>query len=199
MFQYLKKKKKKKLGQCAPVHEEFETGPSSLVQHSSTGTATHTTQSLHTPCKQVDTSTAFFLGAVAKLRKATISPAMIVCLSVRPNGITRFPLDGFSWNFIFEYFSKICRENSSFIKIWQKTDILYEDVRKFIVPSRWIFLTMRIVSDKRCRENQNTQFMFSNFFPKIVLFIIKCEKIWQSQTDHRWLYGKAPALCTLDN
>jgi hypothetical protein len=28
---------------------------------------------------------------------------------------TRLPLDGFSCNFIYEYFSKICRENSSFI------------------------------------------------------------------------------------
>jgi len=32
-------------------------------------------------------------------------------MSVRPAGTTRLPLDGFSWNFIFEYFSKICREN----------------------------------------------------------------------------------------
>ena len=30
------------------------------------------------------------------------------------------PLGGFSWNLIFDYFSKICRENSSFIKIWQE-------------------------------------------------------------------------------
>ena len=42
-----------------------------------------------------------------------------VCTSVSPNGTTRLPLDGFSWNLIFEYFSKICRENSCFIKIWQ--------------------------------------------------------------------------------
>ena len=36
------------------------------------------------------------------------------CLSVRPHGTTLFPLDGFSLNLIFEHFSKICRENSSF-------------------------------------------------------------------------------------
>ena len=28
--------------------------------------------------------------------------------------------NGFSWNFIFEDFSKIFRENSSFITIWQE-------------------------------------------------------------------------------
>jgi hypothetical protein len=36
---------------------------------------------------------------------------------------------------------------------------------------------MRNVSDKGCRENQNTHFMFSNFFPKIVPFMKKCGKI----------------------
>jgi hypothetical protein len=43
--------------------------------------------------------------------------AMFSYLSVRPHETTRFPLDGFSWNLIFEYFSKICRENSSFLEI----------------------------------------------------------------------------------
>jgi len=54
-----------------------------------------------------------FLGAFSKLRKATIGFVM----SVLPHGTTRLPLDGVSWNLIFEDFSKICRENSSFIKI----------------------------------------------------------------------------------
>jgi hypothetical protein len=50
------------------------------------------------------------LVAFAKFRKATVS--FIVCIrqSVRPHGINRLPLDGFSLNLIFEYFSKICRE-----------------------------------------------------------------------------------------
>ena len=63
------------------------------------------------------------LGAFTKLRKATIS--FVLCLSVRPSvrlffcphGTARLPLGGFSWNLIFMYFSKICWENSSFIKI----------------------------------------------------------------------------------
>jgi hypothetical protein len=56
------------------------------------------------------------LGAIAKLRKATIK-IRHVCVSVRPSvrphGTTRLALDGISWNLIFENFSKICRENSS--------------------------------------------------------------------------------------
>jgi len=43
-----------------------------------------------------------------------------VCLSVRPHGKTRFPLDGFSLNLILVYLSKIYQENSGFIKIWQE-------------------------------------------------------------------------------
>jgi len=53
--------------------------------------------------------------------KATISFVVSVCLSVssfaRPHGTTRLPLDGFSWNLIFEDFSNIRLENSSFIDI----------------------------------------------------------------------------------
>ena len=43
---------------------------------------------------------------------------LYVCTSVRPHGTTLIPWEGFSWNLIFEYFFKTCRENSSFIKIW---------------------------------------------------------------------------------
>jgi hypothetical protein len=60
-----------------------------------------------------------FLGAFVKLREAIISFVM----SVRPSAChnsPRPPLGGFSWNLIFEYFSKICDENSSFIQMWQK-------------------------------------------------------------------------------
>jgi hypothetical protein len=47
------------------------------------------------------------------------------CSSVRPSarpphGTTRLPLDGFSRNFTFEYFSENCPENLSFIKLWQE-------------------------------------------------------------------------------
>ena len=50
----------------------------------------------------------------------TASSRLSVRPSVRPHRTTRFPLDGFSWNLIYEDSSKICRENSSFIKMWPK-------------------------------------------------------------------------------
>ena len=43
-----------------------------------------------------------FLDAFAKLRKAIIS--FVISLAVCPHGTTRLPLDGFSWNLIFENF-----------------------------------------------------------------------------------------------
>jgi len=48
---------------------------------------------------------------------------------------------------------------------------------------------MRNVSNKVCRENQNTHFVFSNFFSKIVPFMRKCGKILYSWAGHRWKYS----------
>jgi len=54
-----------------------------------------------------------------KLASLCLSVCQSVCQSVCPHKTIRFPVNGFSWNLIFEYFSKICRESSSFITIWQ--------------------------------------------------------------------------------
>jgi len=43
----------------------------------------------------------------------------LVCLSTCPHRTNRLLQNGFSWNFIFEYFWKICRETRA-IKIWQE-------------------------------------------------------------------------------
>ena len=61
---------------------------------------------------------SFTFRRVRKLWKATITFAMS-CLSLL-HGTTRLPRDGFSWYFKFESFSKICREDSTVIKIWQE-------------------------------------------------------------------------------
>jgi hypothetical protein len=65
---------------------------------------------------------ASYLGSYPKLQKATISSP--VCPPVRMQQLT-LPLDGFSWNLTFEDFSKICRENSSVIKIWHEQRVRY--------------------------------------------------------------------------
>jgi hypothetical protein len=71
-------------------------------------------------------STNNFLCAFAKLFSVTIifDISLSLCLSVRPSiplsefihphGITRYLLDGFSRNSVFEYFSKIFLEKITF-------------------------------------------------------------------------------------
>jgi len=51
------------------------------------------------------------------------------------------------------------------------TGTLCEHLYIFLITSRSILLRMRNVSDKPCRRNQNTHFMFNNFLPIIVSFI----------------------------
>jgi len=41
---------------------------------------------------------------------------------------------------------------------------LHEDICTFVTISHWILISIRNVSDRSCRENQNTHFMYSNFF-----------------------------------
>jgi len=43
------------------------------------------------------------------------------------------------------------------------TDTLDEDPYKFMILSRSVLLSVKTVSDKSCRKNQNKSFMFSNF------------------------------------
>jgi hypothetical protein len=52
----------------------------------------------------------------------SVNKVVLMCVFVRSysQGKTRLPLDGFSWNMVLEYFSKIRREYWSSVKTWQK-------------------------------------------------------------------------------
>jgi hypothetical protein len=52
-----------------------------------------------------------------------------------------------------------------------------------MIISPWILFRMRIISDRSCRGNQNTHFMFSTYLPKILPFMRYCGKIWYSQAN----------------
>ena len=90
-----------------------------------------------------------YLGA--KLRKMTISFVMSVC----PHGTTRLPLDGFSWNLIFEYFQKIFKKSEFYWNLTRITGTLHEDYYK-----------MRNVPNKNCRVNQKSYFIFNDLLSK---------------------------------
>jgi len=84
--------------------------------------------------------------------------------SVRPHGATWFPLDGFSWNLILEYISKICRENSRFIKTVPRITCTYMETYVHVWQYLAEFFLEWDVLVKSYRENQNTRFIFSNLF-----------------------------------
>jgi hypothetical protein len=44
------------------------------------------------------------------------------------------------------------------------TGTVHEDRYTFMITSLSVILRMRNISDKLCRENQNTRVLFSNFF-----------------------------------
>jgi hypothetical protein len=118
-------------------------------------------------------------------------------ISVRPHGKTRLPMDGLSWNLVFPYFSKVCVQNLSFIKIWQEQRVLYMKTCIFTIIPLWILLRMRNIWGKSCRENQNTHFMFNNFFPDNRTVY---EVMWKNtvQPVYGRQYNTAHAHCMLD-
>jgi hypothetical protein len=108
-------------------------------------------------------------------------------------------IDGFSWNFILEYFLKyvekvqvsltdfhkilylsIFRKSVERIQVSWKSDKNngYFTLRPIYIYDISLSSTWnRNVSDKSCRENQNTHFRVSNCFSKIVPFMKYCGKI----------------------
>ena len=108
-----------------------------------------------------------FLGAFEKLRKVATSFVIFVRSSVRRHGATWLPLDGFLWNLIFEpFFENLSRKFKFHYNPTKIMGTLHEDVSTFMAISGLILLRMRNVSNKSCRENENTHFRFSTFFRK---------------------------------
>jgi len=104
-----------------------------------------------------------FLGAFAKLRKATIT----FVTSVRPSAWNNSaPIGQFFYDIrylrIFRISVKKIKVSLKCKKITKGTS--HEDQYIFIAISHSFLLRMRNVSDKSCTENQNTHFLFSNFF-----------------------------------
>jgi hypothetical protein len=64
-----------------------------------------------------------------RLRKIAKKVPISSCLSVRPSvcphGTIRLQPHGFSWNLVFEYLSKMFRENSSLSKLWEEQRVRY--------------------------------------------------------------------------
>jgi hypothetical protein len=86
-------------------------------------------------------------------------PPLRLCLQ----GTTQLLIDRFSWNLIFDYYSKIRPENVSFISIGAEYRVFYT---KTNAPF-WSYLAQLFLerkTDKSCREDRNTHFMSNNVF-----------------------------------
>jgi hypothetical protein len=97
------------------------------------------------------------LEAFAKLRKATISFVMSVCMGQL----------GSQWTDVDEtwylsFFENLSRKLNFYENPTRITGTLHGDVLIFMTISRYIVLRMRNVLEKVCRENQNTHVLFNN-------------------------------------
>jgi hypothetical protein len=86
---------------------------------------------------------------------------------------------------IWLFFENVFRNFKFHYNMTRMTGTLHDDQCTFMVISRWFLLKMEYVSNKICRENQNTHFGFSKIFPKFVPFMLRYVRMWYSQTGHR--------------
>ena len=138
----------------------------------------------------------WFLGAFAKFHKETIS---FVCLSAWNNSD---PMNGFFMKFDIEYFSKLYRGNTSFIKICEERRSLYMNtgirfwsyLAQLLV--KWEVFQRKIVQEIKTHISCSVTFFFS---PSRKLccswdFVEKDDKAGQATDDNMW-----HAHCMLDN
>jgi hypothetical protein len=117
-----------------------------------------------------------FLGTFADLQRATISFFMSVCL----HGSSQLPVNWIFMKFyILVFFKNILRKFMFDSNLTRIMGTLQEDICTFVTITCWILLSIRKISDKSCRENQNTHFTYSNFlFLKIMKCMRQSGKIW---------------------
>ena len=97
-------------------------------------------------------------------------------MSVFPPETTRRPLDGFSWNLIFEIFRKSVEKIKVAFNFDKYNGYFTWRLFTIIKISLWILLIMRNVSNTNCRQNQNSRFMLGNFFRKLCCLWDNVEK-----------------------
>jgi len=141
------------------------------------------------------------LSAFARLQKPTVSFRMSVRPYFRPHRTPQFP----SGRIFIKFDIWVCFEHISwkYTFLWhmtRKTGSSHEELFTFAMVSCWIFLRTKNVSNKSCRENQNTHFVCAMrfFFPKSCPLWYNVEKLWWRLTFHRWQENTAHVLCTLE-
>ena len=135
--------------------------------------------------QEIDVHALFscFLCAVAKLQKATINFVMSVYLSIHPHEMIQLTLDGFSWNYIFEFFLNILRKFKFHSDLSRIMGTLDEDQYKFLIISHSVLLRLGNDSDRTCREFKMHIWCSKKkffFFQKLCFYEIMWENIVKS-------------------
>jgi hypothetical protein len=102
---------------------------------------------------------------VGEIAKSDCYPRHI-CLSARNNS---GPLDEFSLNFIIIFRKFVENVRVPLKNLTRITCTVHEHIRTFNIVSCRVVIKMRNDSDRSCRENRNTQFMFNNFCPTKIM------------------------------
>jgi hypothetical protein len=125
------------------------------------------------------------LGAFAKLRKTTGSFMSVIFVNKVQLGSdwTDFHETCYLWIF----FENLSRKLKCHWNLTRITGTLPEDQYTFLIVSRSVLFRMRNVSDKSCRENQNTLYDEKLFFRNLC-------RLW----DNLEKYGRAGQV-TCDN
>jgi hypothetical protein len=119
--------------------------------------------SYHITSYHIRTLPILFLGAFAKLRKATMSFVMSVCPYeiILPTGVNFWECD--TWALL-KNLSRMFKSHQSLTFLQKVTGTSHEDLCTFMIQSRSVLLRTRNFSGKRYRENQNTHFVLNKFF-----------------------------------
>ena len=104
------------------------------------------------------------------------------CLSVRSHGTTRLPLDGFSWNLVFEFINLYnLSENSCVFELGLELRVLYMmtniHFRSYLAQFflKWKMFQIKVV------ENLETHFFLSiTFFENCNVYEIMCKNVVES-------------------
>jgi hypothetical protein len=118
-------------------------------------------------CRLFMTESLIFLGAIAKLRKATVTLVMSVCLSVCLrvclHGTTRIPLDEFDISLFRKYVEKIqvsLKSDKNYGHFtWRRIKHLWYLLEFFL---EWEMFWTKVV------EKVTIYFMFNNVLPTVV-------------------------------
>jgi hypothetical protein len=135
----------------------------------------------HTQKHTKNTPRISWLGVFAKLQKVTISFTMSACPSVPPSAWKNSVLTGqiFKKKLYMSIFRKSVKKIQVSLKSDKNNSTLHEDQRTFFIITRSGLLRVGNVSDKSCRENQNTYFMFlQHFFQKLCHLCDNVEKYY---------------------